>query len=95
VGGTPVSCTLSFPLAQSPLYLAARNGQQEIVQRLLKANADPTRPSSSSENTPLHEACNNGYEQVVEALLNRTSHINAGSSGNRIPEINVKNKHGK
>jgi ankyrin repeat protein len=64
--------------SRTPLHMASRNGNAEIVQILLNANAQPSplyllsRFSSSnywSWETPLYSAAEHGYADVVQLLL--------------------------
>ena len=50
------------------LELAARRGELNIVNALLKNRADPEKPSATSY-TPLMGAANNGHVSVVNTLL--------------------------
>jgi ankyrin repeat protein len=69
--------------------LAVKNHQNQAVQYLLKANANPLLKDGRG-NTPLHLACRNSYVQETQALLSRTNHVNPHG----IPEIDLTNYQG-
>jgi uncharacterized protein len=53
----------------TPLAIAARAGEADIVRLLLKAGADPRRLIGLFRGTALHEACYFGHAEVVRALI--------------------------
>jgi ankyrin repeat protein len=53
----------------SMLRNAARNGNTQLVIDLLKLGADPTKGSSSFNNSALHQAAKKGHEDTVALLL--------------------------
>jgi ankyrin repeat protein len=55
----------------TPLAIAAREGQVEIVRALLKAGANPRRVIGLFLGTALHEACYFGHSDVVRAITDR------------------------
>jgi ankyrin repeat protein len=55
----------------TPLAIAAREGQVEIVRALLKAGANPRRVIGLFLGTALHEACYFGHSDVVRAMTDR------------------------
>ena len=61
---------------ETPLYLAARRGSEEVVGLMLEHGADP---NTSAENgmTPLHWAAFKGSLEIVELLLGKNAAINA------------------
>jgi ankyrin repeat protein len=61
-------------LGRSPLFYAADNGQEAIVQLLLKAKAD-ANTKDGFERTVLHRAAQNGYNVVVHLLLNAGAEV--------------------
>lgn len=52
------------------LYNAAVGGNQDIIDYLLLAGADPDKPEITHGNTTLHYAAANGLVAVTAALLN-------------------------
>jgi ankyrin repeat protein len=62
----------------TPLLLAAKLGNLEVVNALLGkgANVDD-KTSSKYQFTPLHLAARNGHNEVIEALLDKNANINA------------------
>ncbi|KAK7192656.1 hypothetical protein DPSP01_006599 [Paraphaeosphaeria sporulosa] len=61
-----------------PIHLASRNlnNGHQIVEELMRYNADPMTMSSGS-GTPLHNACNCGSLQTMKVLLSVGADINA------------------
>ena len=51
----------------TPLIMAARNGNLEIVNALLDAKADPNKPAQIDR--PLHKACQKGNLPIVQSLI--------------------------
>lgn len=52
------------------LHCACEKGCEDIVELLLKYNADVNRKNSQGR-TPLMEACKNGHKEIVKILLRR------------------------
>ena len=52
----------------TPLYCAAENGHEGVVQQLLGQNVNPDTPDDVNR-TPLSHAAENGHEGVVQLLL--------------------------
>ena len=70
----------------TPLGLAAFFGHREIVEDLLKANADPTIASKNPLGViPLHSALAGGHKEIARAL------VEAGRPGT---QVNTPNKEG-
>lgn len=53
----------------SMLRSAARRGNGELVNALLKLGADPSKGSSSFKNTALHQAAKKGQEEAIDVLI--------------------------
>lgn len=64
-----------------PLHAAARKGQTEIVEMLLKAGVNPSVRDDSGI-TSLHEAAECGWDSITELLLHAGANVNDASSGN-------------
>jgi ankyrin repeat protein len=47
----------------TPLFLACKQGHEEVVELLLKANADPNAPCN-----PIQFATNAGHHRIVNLL---------------------------
>jgi ankyrin repeat protein len=60
---------------ETPLHRAARNGQSDIVQLLLKIGEHPTVRDPEGR-TPLHLAAENGHEEVVDWLCAAKAAVN-------------------
>jgi ankyrin repeat protein len=71
-----------------PIHLASRNMNHghQIVEALLKHNADPAVVSSGS-GTPLHNACNRGSLQTVKTLLAAGADIDALGENSDTPSM--------
>lgn len=87
-------CIYPLSFLQTPLYLATRNGQNRIIQHLLKANANRTSSCFEMSETALAWACSMG-SQVVETFLTQTCNIDTNKCGSCIPEINIKDCSGQ
>jgi hypothetical protein len=63
----------------TPLHIAAANGDQDIVELLIDAGADLNAVSSAGFQdhvVPLYEAAFNGHKDIVELLLDKGADIN-------------------
>lgn len=55
------------------LCRAVHYGRSDIVELLLKAGADPSKPCRDSEDTPLHIAVNFNFKKVQDLLLDHNA----------------------
>lgn len=75
------------------LYIAARNGHQELVKYLLKHNASVDL-ADSDNTTPLYIAAENGHLQVVELLIKHHADVNKlRSDNNHMLSVTTQNGH--
>jgi len=61
----------------TPMQLAALNGSARMIERLVKAGADPNTPLSSSGDTPLMMASKAGKADAVKVLLDSGAKVDA------------------
>ncbi|KAJ9452882.1 hypothetical protein DIPPA_31408 [Diplonema papillatum] len=64
--------TLSFRVLEEgdlPLDIACRRCRFPIIERLLKAGADPFDKKSDDGGTPFFEACETGHLEIVERII--------------------------
>ena len=73
----------------TPLHLAAKKGQKEIVEALLTVGAD-VNAKDNLNHTPLHFAHKRGHKEIAEALL--TAGANAEIAKDLINDYNKENK---
>lgn len=66
---------------ESPLMLAALNGQLELADKLVKKGADVNKTGW----TPLHYAASNGHVEVIKLLLENYAYIDAESPNSSTP----------
>jgi len=69
---------------RSPLHLAVKSGNTDIVNLLLENHADVT-VGDIDQQTPLHLAAKNGCTEIVRALIESGSEVNARDVGHRTP----------
>ncbi|CAK38721.1 uncharacterized protein An04g04570 [Aspergillus niger] len=80
---------------QTPLSLAAENGQEDIVQMLLERGASVETKNSDSQ-TPLSLAAANGHERIVQMLLKKGATTETRSSKDQTPlSLAAENGHEK
>src|SRR5215468_10654049 len=60
-----------------PLQLAATNGSAEMIEKLIKAGADPNAPLTKFGDTPLMMAARTGKPDAIKTLLDHGAQINA------------------
>jgi uncharacterized protein len=68
-------------LDESPLMLAALQGNLEICQALIQRDADVNKPGW----TPLHYAATNSHTAVMQLLLDNHAYIDAASPNGSTP----------
>ncbi|XP_076116325.1 uncharacterized protein LOC143083830 [Mytilus galloprovincialis] len=76
----------------SALYLAAKNGNNQIVDLLLNYKPRVNAMSKFSGMTALHEASHKGHHQVVQTLLEHGADVNALDKMNKMPEFYATNQ---
>ncbi|KAK7095495.1 uncharacterized protein [Littorina saxatilis] len=59
----------------TPLHVASRSGQTQIVSLLLDIGAD-THAKNGFKATPLHSACHGGHLNIVKLLVGRGADVN-------------------
>jgi ankyrin repeat protein len=76
---TPEAIEKPDASGQTPLIIAAIRGHAAIVQALLRAGADPNKPSSGEfAITALYEAARGGHVPVIDALLGSGAQVVVG-----------------
>ena len=60
----------------TPIYMAAQNGDEEVVDQVLEAGAHVNMPLKNRRSTPLYIAALRGHEGVVEQLLKAEADVN-------------------
>ena len=68
----------------SPLHVAVKEGDIEVVKHLLDKGADPNIQGAFGE-TPLHVAVDRGYENIVKLLLEKGANPNIQSNEGNTP----------
>jgi uncharacterized protein len=64
----------------TPLQLAALNGNAAMIEKLVKAGADPNAPLSASGDTALMLAARTGTTDAIKILLETGANVNAKES---------------
>ncbi|KAM4627537.1 ankyrin repeat and protein kinase domain-containing protein 1 [Polymixia lowei] len=77
----------------TPLHLACHHSQQEVVPKLLAAEADPNVSEDSGGWTPLHLACNSVSFPSVLQLISHHADVNAVNWGKATP-LHLAAQHG-
>ena len=80
----PLERAATVPVAMHPLYDAARKGELDKLQALLKTDkaADVNAPIEEKAWRPLHAAARGGFAAVVEVLLGAGAVPDAVTEGN-------------
>ena len=68
----------------SPLHVAVKEGDIELVKHFLEKGADPNIQGAFGE-TPLHIAVDRGYESIVKLLLEKGANPNIQSNEGNTP----------
>lgn len=76
--------SLRFDDNQTPLHIAAVQGQTGIIKYLL-ANGASTKVQDNTGTTPLHEAVRYGHLDVVKLLIEHGANVNATDSLGKTP----------
>ena len=66
------------------LFLAAFGGHVKLIEKLLRAGADPNLPGAD-KSTPLYVAAQQGHEDSVALLLKRGADVNQAADGGWTP----------
>ncbi|WOK96098.1 hypothetical protein Cni_G04803 [Canna indica] len=69
---------------RTALHMASANGHLEIVEYLIRNEAD-VNALNSEKNTPLHWACLNGHIEVVKLLIQGGANVSLLNSHERTP----------
>ena len=69
------------PKDESPLMLAALQGNLELARRLIQRDADVNKPGWA----PLHYAATNGHVAMIRLLLENHAYIDAASPNDTTP----------
>ena len=69
------------PQDESPLMLAALNGQTEVARQLIERGADVNKTGW----TPLHYAATGGHTALIQLLLDQHAYIDAESPNGSTP----------
>ncbi|KAL7669296.1 hypothetical protein ACOME3_009958 [Neoechinorhynchus agilis] len=59
---------VSFETKSTPLLIASANGHDNVVDILLKNNANPNK-TDSCEYTSLHHAAQRGHSEIIKKLI--------------------------
>ena len=60
---------------ETPLHIAAANGQFGIAELLLASHADPNA-IDNTQDTPLHDAAYYNHEDIVKLLIEKGAKVN-------------------
>ena len=69
----------------SEIHDAARRGDTEKVESLIRENAATVKDKDEKGATPLHRAANNGHDATVELLLAHQADVNARDKYSQTP----------
>ena len=93
--GTDLNANQNAPVSFTPLNLAVRKGQSEIVKLLLDAGADVNAKSETLKTTPLHSAIWNLDSEIAKFLIDKGADVNAmdeyGMTCLHYAELNIQN----
>lgn len=76
----------------TPLYVACKGGQKEVVTMLINAGVNVNKGDHNGV-TPLHIACMKGYEAIVQVFLNSVANVKLMDKDGMTP-LDVARKHG-
>jgi len=72
------------PDGDTPLHLAIRQNDKDIVKQLLEADAN-VNPANNRKATPLHDACRRNHVNYAELLLEKGANPDACDRDNKTP----------
>ncbi len=79
-----VDLNRSYEYEGSPLHVAVKEGDKELVKYFIEKGADPNVKGAFGE-TPLHIAVDRGYHDIVQILLESGADPNAQSNEGNTP----------
>ena len=79
-----VNVNVADEYGQTPLHLAAENGQKEVAQALVESGAE-VNVANELGGTPLHYAAWNNHKEVAELLIESGAEVNVTNKDGRTP----------